>query len=30
MKLATCSKNGKEFVCVITKKNTAVPVIIKI
>lgn len=26
MKLATCSKNGKEFVCVITKKNTAVPV----
>ena len=26
MKLATCSKNGKEFVCVITDKNTAVPV----
>ena len=26
MKLATCSKNKTEFVCVITDRNTAVPV----
>ena len=27
MKLASCSKDGKEFVCVITNDNKAVPVV---